>query len=174
MTAILSKYIRHLHPHWAVESKHAPGMSGMMTVCNRLKRRLRNTGVPLSPFVQSSFARALAGRKQPGNWSVKWGLTGSESFRLFGLLPFCLPDLVTEEVQELNSHRPIDAIGVSDPSRDIVLVVGKTLAWYEAAKAVFLSESDVVSLHEQGVQLMQLIMDLLPSRDVSIPRCPAS
>ena len=172
MTAILSKYIRHLHPPWSVQSQHAPGMSGMMTVCNRLKLRLRNTGVPLLPFVQSSFERVLAGTKQPGNWIAKWGLTGSESVRLFGLLPFCVPDLVTEEVQQLNSLRPKNEIAVSDPSRDIVLVVGKTLAWYQAAKAVFLSESDVVSLHEQGEQLMQLIMDVLPSRDVSIPKCP--
>ena len=54
-----------------------------------------------------------------------------------------------------------------------MLVVGKTLVWYEAAKAGFLSESDVLSLHEQGVYLVylvQLIIDVFPSRQVSIPR----
>jgi hypothetical protein len=91
------------------------------------------------------------------NWTVKWGLTGTEHLQLFGLLPFCLQDLVTAEVQSINSCRPRDTLPVSDPSCDIVLAVGKMLAWYEAAKMDFFAESDVVALHEQGLELMQVI-----------------
>lgn len=46
------------------------------------------------------------------------------------------------------------------------------LTWYEAAKTDFFAESHVVALHEQGLQLMQVIKDVFPSRRVHIPRPP--
>ena len=56
MAGALSKYVEHLHPPWAVVSKRAPGFAGMMSVCNRIGRRIRSTGVPMSDFVCESFA----------------------------------------------------------------------------------------------------------------------
>jgi hypothetical protein len=74
---VLSKYLQHLHPRWALESKRDPRLSEMM------KQRLRNTGEVTftehgCPTVEvcARFvcAHALAGKETKGHWTVKWGL----------------------------------------------------------------------------------------------------
>ena len=43
------------------------------------------------------------------------------------------------------------------------------LTWIGAAKAEFFTQPEVDSLHELGLQLMQVITEVLPSRNVCIP-----
>ena len=167
---LLSKYITVLHPEWAVSNNTAPGHAGMQQICKRLETRLARTGVPgVTDFVASSFGRALQHRENAGHWTLKWSLTGKEHALLFGLLVFCVQDLVLPELTRINAHRPSGQAAIKDPSSEIVMTLGRVLEWYALASAPSHCTSSLRDLHEQGLLMMAMIQDVFPERNARIP-----
>lgn len=166
--AILSKYIHLLHPPWALAKGIEPGASGMLAVCRRIGSRLKHADPLLKDWVAKAFERGFAARVA-GHWQLKWSITGAEHLVLFGLLPFCLGDLVKEEVAVLNSARPPGVAPVVDPSRDIVTAVCGVLDWNENISASQISDTQLEHISEEGLAMLQMLKDIFPSRATNIP-----
>jgi len=166
--AILSKYIHHLHPPWALANGIEPGASGILAICRRIGSRLKHAEPLLKDWVSRAFERGFAARVA-GHWQLKWSITGAEHLDLFGLLPFCLGDLVKEEVAALNRSKPPGVPPVVDPSREIVTAVCAVLDWNEHISASSISETELELVSEEGLAMMQMLKDIFPSRATNIP-----
>ena len=169
--ALLSTYIHHLHPEWAVAAGVAPGKSGILGICRRIGDRLMRADHTMKSYVAGSWYRALNARLNENGYALKWGLTATEHLQMFELLPFCLHNLASVEVTALNTrpHRPNGATLVIDPSRDIIYAVCSVLDWYELAMSPKHTVRSLQRTNDKALELMRLLKDIFKSRHVGIP-----
>jgi hypothetical protein len=161
-----------LHPEWAIEENVMLGLDGLKTICARLSTRLQNLNVGLNQHVSDLFTRALVGREMHHGYKLNWQLTAAEQRRVFVLLPLCLPNLITEECNKLNSHtnRPEEVPDVTDPSEEIIFCMGSTLSWYQKMRCRQMSQSDIDTVAGDSGALLTLWDTTFPSRDARLPK----
>jgi hypothetical protein len=152
----------------------------MNRVIQRLCQRLKESNTGLSNYVCESFARAFAGVTHGAGNSfqqIKWGLTGAEQRQLFIVLPFCLKNLVEEEVQDIKNAMPKspvceDVTSLLDPSLEMIKVLSSFIEWYVDALASDNTDGHLKLLEVQAGCLLSSFRHVLPQRNVRIPVKP--
>jgi hypothetical protein len=91
--------------------------------------------------------------------------------KLFGVIPFCLDNLVTQEVSKLNVSRLRSSAKngvVTDPTDDVVRAVGSLLTWYQSMHTVPMTAEDIEDCFTLAMTTAKLLKQTFPERN----KCP--
>jgi hypothetical protein len=124
LRATIATLVQTLSPTWAVAHNLELKMPSLGTLCDRLDARVK-TALPRGPKrVREAFRVAYQNLKTGRKPVFTFETTASETEVLFGVIPFCLSNLIEEEINDLNQlAEEHDEDTLLDPTDGIVEVL---------------------------------------------------